>query len=90
MSRDGRSSAIAIFTAVTRAVRDERMAEDVRAQAFAALEGLAAHVGVSTYEERLERLLALAGEHEDLNAALAPHRTALRSMTAWSPVLKVA
>jgi hypothetical protein len=61
------------------------MPEHVRVQAFAALERLAAHVGLPTYEEQLSALLAMARAHADLNAALAPHRTALRRMTALSP-----
>jgi hypothetical protein len=86
MSRDGRTSPIAVFAAVTRAVREESMPEEVRARAFAALERMAAHLGLASYEEQFQVLRALAGEHNDLKGALAPHWPA-RAMAALSSVL---
>lgn len=72
MDADKRRTPIALFAALTRAVREEAMPEPLRARAYAALDVLSACVGAPPFSARLEELRALATEHAELHDTVQP------------------
>ena len=76
---------IHLFTAITRAVRDQPMSDAVRHVAFDLLTQLADQIHEPQFERAVEQLLAFAQKDVQLQTALGPFAQPLRAMsTAFS------
>lgn len=76
---------IRLFTAITRAVRDEPLKDDVRDLVFEMLAKLAEQVHQPAFARSVEELFALAQQDAQLGAVLAPFARPLRCLsTAYS------
>jgi hypothetical protein len=75
-----RQTPIALFAALTRAVREEAMPDDTRAQAYEELDAMAANIGLSTFAAQRDRFVALARDSAELNAAVRHFEPALAAL----------
>jgi hypothetical protein len=65
-------STVALFVALTRAVREAEVHDDVRIRAYDVIDRMAQTVGQTGCRVELEALAALASEHAQMHLALQP------------------
>lgn len=65
-------SPVALFVALTRAVREAAVHDDVRIRAYDAIDRMARTVGPPGCRVELDALVALASEHARMHLALQP------------------
>jgi hypothetical protein len=63
---------VALFVALTRAVREAAVQDDVRIQAYDVIDSMARLVGQPNFRLELDALVALASRHSRIHSALQP------------------
>jgi hypothetical protein len=81
MGPDAAATPIRLFTALTRALRDEPMDDAVRARAMDLLTHLAGQTQLPGFSPDVQRLLTLAEQDARLKSAVAPF---VAPLLAWS------
>lgn len=71
---------VALFVALTRAVRKAAMPDDVRIRAYDGIDRMAQSVGQPSLGLELDALVALASQHVQIDSALKPFWDDLRAL----------
>lgn len=71
---------VALFVALTRAVREAAVSDDVRVQAYDVIDRMAQSVGQPGFRLELDALVALASRHGRIHLALQPFWHDLRAL----------
>lgn len=73
---------VALFVALTRAVRDAAVHDDVRIRAYDVIDRMAQSVGQPSFRLELDALVALASQHIQIDSALRPFWDDLRALVS--------
>lgn len=71
---------VALFVALTRAVREAAVHDDVRIRAYDVIDRMARSVGQPSFGLELDALVALASQHVQIDSALKPFWDDLRAL----------
>lgn len=71
---------VALFVALTRAVREAGVPDDVRIRAYDIIDRMARSVGLPSFRSELDALVALASLHDRIHSALQPFWDDLRAL----------
>lgn len=77
-------SSVALFVALTRAVREAPVSEDARLRAYEAVEGMARALGQPRFKVELEAFATSTAREPRFFAVLQPFWPELRALSAWS------